>query len=156
MCWDTNSRMSGSRLMLFCFPLPIMSGVKINNNKKKTALSTRSKIHSKLSSEKINARHVQWSMQGLKVSLATEHLPVDPLPLLIEQICFRKLLGEMSCKEESILLSRLQHLDLHTTVWLFKYRFLIELDQNNNWMDKKRYRVSLYLHLPLEWKVCGH
>lgn len=31
---------------------------------KKTALSTRSKIHSKLSSGKISARHVQWSMQG--------------------------------------------------------------------------------------------
>lgn len=31
------------------------------------------------SSGKIRARHVQWSVQGLKVGLPTENFPVDPI-----------------------------------------------------------------------------
>lgn len=78
------------------------------------------------SSGKIRARHVQWSVQGLKVGLPTENFPVDPILLLTKQTSFRKLLSKISCKEESILLSRLKHLDLYTVAWFLKIWFLME------------------------------
>ena len=65
-------------------------------------------------SEKIRARDIQWSTQHLKVGLLTESLPTNSILLLTKQTCLRKLLSQVSCKEESILLSRLKHLDMHT------------------------------------------
>ena len=111
-------------------------------------LSTRSKnladsLHLTYTfSEKIRARHIQWSMQHLKVGLLTGNLPTDSTLLLTKQtyskqICLRKLLSKVSCKEESILLSRLKYLDMHTVAWFFKNLSLMESNPKPpEWQEK--------------------
>ena len=111
-------------------------------------LSTRSKnladsLHLTYTfSEKIRARHIQWSMQHLKVGLLTGNLPTDSTLLLMKQtyskqICLRKLLSKVSCKEESILLSRLKYLDMHTVAWFLKNLSLMESNPKPpEWQEK--------------------
>ena len=124
----------------FKYVWPKAHGVSLSTShyaRKQKLLNTRSKnladsLHLTYTfSEKIRARHIQWSKQHLKAGLLTENLPTENLPtenlptdsiLLLtkqtysKQTCLSKLLSQVSCKEESILLSSLKHLDMHTVV----------------------------------------
>lgn len=119
----------------FKYVWPTAHGVSLSTShyaRKQKLLNTRSKnladsLHlTYIFSEKIRARHIQWSKQHLKAGLLTENLPTENLPtdsiLLLtkqtysKQTCLRKLLSQVSCKGESILLSRLKHLVMHTVV----------------------------------------